>query len=113
MGGWFKKDTVKLDTTIEYIVHEQRWRVTLLLRSKRCITNTHNGTTGPVAQIRRPPPAEHGVHTHVFGRIITVIRYLFGASNQNNSRTMTIPKRTNEMAMVHADGWTPAVSLLL
>ena len=85
----------------------------MLLRSKRCIAILVHYNGGPVAQTRRPPPAEHGVHTHVFGRIITVIKYLFGASNQNNSRTMTIPKRTNEMAMVHADGWTPAVSLLL
>ena len=54
---------------------------------------------------RRPPPAEHAVHTHVFDRI-NVIRYLFGASNQQDSRTMTIPKPTNEMAMVHLDGWT-------
>ena len=111
MGGWFnkrgKKGTVKLDTTIEYIVHEQRWRVELLPRSKRCITNTYNGTTGAGGTnrgARRPP---NTVCTRMCLAEITVIRYLFGASNLQNSRTMTtsIPKPTNEM--VHADGWTP------
>ena len=108
MGGWFnkrgKKGTVKLDTTIEYIVHEQRqrWRVELLQVYHQYIQHT---TGGRWHKQRRPPPAEHAVHTHVFDRI-NVIRYLFGASNQQDSRTMTIPKPTNEMAMVHLDGWT-------
>jgi hypothetical protein len=51
---------------------------------------------------RRPP---NTVCTRMCLAEITVIRYLFGASNLQNSRTMTIPKPTNEM--VHADGWTP------